>query len=199
MISPNPDFAGADDVSDESLMQGITDRFPSALSEFYSRHRGKLKSIVGSVVKEESDADDVLQETMLQIWREASRYSPTAGKPLSWVATIARRRAIDRVRRGECYRHIKERYANDVEQPPIRGATGMGDAVVQQDLRTFLNRQLQKLPTLQHQVVRLAFFNGLSHREIATQTGTPLGTVKTRLELGLQKLTQSMRPLVGKV
>ena len=76
-------------------MQAITDREQRALNELYSRYGGRLKSMIGTVVHEEGDADDVLQDIMLQIWREAGKYSPKAGKPLGWVVTLTRRRAID--------------------------------------------------------------------------------------------------------
>jgi RNA polymerase sigma-70 factor, ECF subfamily len=195
-----PSYSTAqDDPSDESLLQAITDRSPSAMAEFYLRYNSRLRSIVGSVVREEVDADDVLQDTMIQIWREAPKYSPEAGKPLGWVSTIARRRAIDRMRRGQSYRRIKERYASDMPQPDHGATRPTADDVERRDLRTFLNRQLLKLPAFQGQVVKLAFFNGLSHREIAAMTRTPLGTVKTRLELGLRKLTQAIRPLGERV
>src|SRR5688500_11628410 len=81
-------------VADERLMEKIRQREPGALSELYSRHAPMLRGMIGSVVCEESDADDVLQESFLQVWREAARYSAGAGKPLGWVVTIARRRAI---------------------------------------------------------------------------------------------------------
>lgn len=199
MISPNSDYAAASDVSDESLMQAITERNQPALTEFYSRFGGKLKSMIGNVVKEEGEADDVVQDTMIQIWREARKYSPKAGKPLGWIATIARRRAIDRIRRAQTYRRIKDSYAEQLHQPMYPGPKAVNDEIVRDDLRKFLNRQLRQLPALQSQVVKLAFFKGMSHREIATATRTPLGTVKTRLDLGLRKLTQAVRPLRGKI
>lgn len=199
MISPNPDYAAASDVSDELLMQAMTERRQTALTEFYSRHGGKLKSMIGSVVKEEGEADDVLQDIMIQIWREAGKYSAKAGKPLGWVATIARRRAIDRVRRGQTYRRIKDRYA-EMHQPGNNASPKpVTDEIARSDLRKFLHRHMRRLPAFQCQVVRLAFFKGMSHREIAAVTGTPLGTVKTRLELGLRKLTQAINPLRHKI
>jgi RNA polymerase sigma-70 factor (ECF subfamily) len=199
MISPNPDNAAASDVSDELLMQAITERRPSALTEFYSRHCGKLRSLVGCVVQEEGETDDVLQDIMIQVWREADKYSPEVGRPLGWVSTIARRRAIDRVRRGQTYRRIKDRYA-EVQRPDTNGSPkSVTDEIVRSDLRNFLNRQLRKLPAFQGQAVRLAFFKGMSHQEIAEVTHAPLGTVKTRLELGLRKLTQAMNPLRHKI
>ena len=199
MITPRIDPAAMSRVSDESLMQAITDREQRALNELYSRYGGRLKSMIGTVVHEEGEADDVLQDIMLQIWREAGKYSPKAGKPLGWVVTLARRRAIDRVRRRQAYCRAKDRYANELQN--LNGhSTRIGvDDISRSDLRKFLNQQLQRLPGYQRQAVRLAFFKGMSHREIAAATQTPLGTVKTRLELGLQKLTHAIKPMRHKI
>jgi RNA polymerase sigma-70 factor, ECF subfamily len=200
MIKPRFDFSEIGDASDESLMQAITDRRPSALNELYSRYGGRLKSMIGTVVHEEGDADDVLQDIMIQIWREARKYSPKAGKPLGWIVTLTRRRAIDRVRRRQAYGRAKDRYAEKIEQRINGHYTKPGsDEISRNDLKKFLNRQLRRLPAFQRQAVELAFFEGMSHREIAAATRTPLGTVKTRLELGLQKLTQAVKPLRHKI
>jgi RNA polymerase sigma-70 factor (ECF subfamily) len=151
------------------------------------------------VVHEESEADDVLQESFLQIWREASRYSPKAGKPLGWVITIARRRAIDRVRRRDCYRRAKQRFEDEVKPVANWNNKATASELSGLDLRRFLEQQLQALPQVQRQAVELAYFGGMSQREIAATTRTPLGTVKTRLQLGLRKLTQCVRPLRHKI
>jgi len=200
MIKPNSNYAGISRASDESLMEAITDRKQAALDELYSRHGGRLKSMIGNVVHEEGEADDVLQDIMIQIWREASRYSPKAGKPLSWVATLARRRAIDRLRRRQAYGRAKERYADlTPESSSHQGVQTTPEDLSRSDLRTFLDEQLQRLPSFQGEAVKLAFFKGMTHREISAATHTPLGTVKTRLELGLQKLTQALKPLREKI
>jgi RNA polymerase sigma-70 factor (ECF subfamily) len=197
-----PQFDGADGavLCDEMLMHEITQRRQQALKELYSRYSRSLRALIGSVVHEESEADDVLQESFLQIWREAHHYSPKAGKPLGWVITIARRRAIDRVRRRDSYRRAKQRFEDEVKpqaQTPRLGGTEA--EVLQSDLRRFLGRQMESLPPVQREAVELAYFRGLSQREIAATTNTPLGTVKTRLQLGLRKLTQCMRPLRSKI
>src|SRR5436189_4220090 len=195
--------AGGPDVSivgDETLMEKITQRQQTALSELYSRYSRSLRALIGSVVHEESEADDVLQESFLQIWREAHHYSPKAGKPLGWVITIARRRAIDRVRRRDSYRRAKQRFEDEIKPQAQTVRSGGTEAeVTQSDLRRFLGKQLQTLPPVQREAVELAYFRGLSQREIAATTNTPLGTVKTRLQLGLRKLTQCMRPLRSKI
>jgi RNA polymerase sigma-70 factor (ECF subfamily) len=200
MIKPGLQYAPLADASDESLMSGITRRHQPALNELHRRYGTRLKSVIGNVVHEEADADDVLQEIMIQIWKEADHYSPKAGKPLGWVVTLARRRAIDRVRRRQAYCRAKDRFTEQLEVPSHGYRSVSGDEeVTRTDMKAFLERQLRRLPTYQREAIRLSFFNGLSHREIATKTRTPLGTVKTRLELGLQKLTQSMRPLRQKI
>jgi RNA polymerase sigma-70 factor (ECF subfamily) len=197
-----PQFDGAEGsvLCDEMLMYEITQRRQQALKELYSRYARSLRALIGSVVHEESEADDVLQESFLQIWREAHHYSPKAGKPLGWVITIARRRAIDRVRRRDSYRRAKQRFEDEIKpqaQTPRNGGTEA--EVSQSDLRRFLGRQMESLPPVQREAVELAYFRGLSQREIAATTHTPLGTVKTRLQLGLRKLTQCMRPLRSKI
>jgi RNA polymerase sigma-70 factor (ECF subfamily) len=197
---PSLDGADGSFLCDEMLMQEITQRRQQALKELYSRYARSLRALIGSVVHEESEADDVLQESFLQIWREAHHYSPKAGKPLGWVITIARRRAIDRVRRRDSYRRAKQRFEDETKpqtQPVRTSATNR--EVSQSDLRQFLGRQMKTLPKVQREAVELAYFRGLSQREIAATTNTPLGTVKTRLQLGLRKLSQCIRPMRNKI
>ncbi len=199
-IIPQLDGADGSFICDETLMQEITARRQPALKELYSRYARSLRALIGSVVHEESEADDVLQESFLQIWREAHNYSPKAGKPLGWVITIARRRAIDRVRRRDSYRRAKQRFEEETkpEVPALRSGK-TETAVSRSDLRRFLDQQMETLPPVQREAVELAYFSGLSQREIAATTNTPLGTVKTRLQLGLRKLTQCIRPLRHKI
>ena len=109
MIRPLIKTDGLSAASDEALMKAITRRKQSALEELYGRYGKTLKAVITHVVHEEAEADDVLQEIFLQIWREASNYSPHAGKPLGWVVTLARRRAIDRLRRRQAYCRAKDR------------------------------------------------------------------------------------------
>src|ERR1700736_1497005 len=201
MLNPTLQYTNGATVSDEALMEAITAQRPEALNEFYSRHGGRLKSVIGNVVHEEGDADDVLQDILLQIWHEADHYSPKAGKLLGWVVTLARRRAIDRLRRKQAYCRAKESYQEHLNKQPAMApeSNSYTDDISRSDLRHFLHRRLNVLPHHQREALELAFFAGMSHREIAAVTRAPLGTVKTRLELGLQKLTQSLKPLRHKI
>ena len=180
-------------------MKAVSHRRHEALAELFDRHGKRLRATIDGVVHEEGDADDVLQEIFLQIWDEAGRYSPKAGKPLGWMVTIARRRAIDRLRRRQAYSRVRERYQTRVTQEVSNSSRYADEVFMLNDLRRFLRQCMRVLPRLQREAVELAFFKGLSHREIAAATHAPLGTVKTRLELGLQKLTHAVRPLRHKV
>src|ERR1700730_15996913 len=137
-ILPKLDGADASFICDEMLMQEIIQRRQQALKELYSRYARSLRALIGSVVHEESEADDVLQESFLQIWREAHHYSPKAGKPLGWVITIARRRAIDRVRRRDSYRRAKQRFEDEIKpQAQTIRSNGTEAEIAQSDLRRF--------------------------------------------------------------
>src|SRR6476620_1565835 len=154
MIQPLVDTAGLASATDEALMKAITNRRQTALRELYDRYGKTVKAVVVRVVHEEAEADDVLQEIFLQIWREASNYSPYAGKPLGWVVTLARRRAIDRLRRRQAYCRAKDRFETHVERQPDSWVHNrIDDDLVQSDLRRFLERQMNLLPSYQREVI----------------------------------------------
>ncbi len=201
MITPTIDSSQlCDGPTDESLMQRIADRQQLAIGALFERHRKTLKKIIYQVLQDEVEAEDVLQESILQIWREAKSYSAALGKPLGWIVTIARRRAIDRVRRRAAYSRAKDRFEVYVETEPrswLQSFTTDDNGAT--DIRHYLEREMNRLPEYQSEALKLSFFGGLSHREIAALTRTPLGTVKTRLELGLRKLSTSVRAQRSKV
>src|SRR5438094_10660333 len=119
-------------------MKDIARRHHGALSALYGRHRQRLKAMIDSVVHEETETDDVLQESLLQIWNEADHYSPKAGKPLGWMVTIARRRAIDRLRRRQAYSRVRERYQKRVIQQEPDSPREAADVLVLSGLRRCL-------------------------------------------------------------
>jgi len=199
MIGSTLDQPGASSTPDEALMKAVSRGRQAALAELYDRYGKRLRATIDGVVHEGAEADDVLQEIFIQIWDEAGRYSPKAGKPLGWMVTIARRRAIDRLRRRQAYSRVRERYQKRVVHEAPNSPRQTDGVFVLNDLRHFLKEYMRVLPRLQREALELAFFKGLSHREIAAATHAPLGTVKTRLELGLQKLTHALRPLRHKV
>jgi RNA polymerase sigma-70 factor (ECF subfamily) len=187
-------------IEDAALMRAIADRDPDALAALYDRYSGILKALVIRVIHDEAEADDLLQEIFMQIWRQAKNYSQKKGQALGWIVTLTRRRAIDRLRKRQAYHRVTERLEQETEhQPDAWVHNRIDDDILQDDLRQFLRRRIEALPLLQRQAIDLAFFKGMSQREIAIHTGTPLGTIKTRLELGLRKLYDSVRGLRDKI
>src|SRR6201990_3024632 len=120
MIGSNLNESYLSSTPDEALMTAVSHRRHDALAELYDRHGKRLRATIDGVVHEEAEADDVLQEIFIQIWEEAGRYSPKAGKPLGWMVTIALRRAIDRLRRRQAYSRARERYEQRVAQDSPR-------------------------------------------------------------------------------
>ena len=182
--------------SDLDLMQAIQGEDPDALAQLYDRYNGILKALILRVVHNEAEADDLLQEIFMEIWNQAKNFSAQKGKPLGWMVTLARRRAIDGLRKKQAYVRAEERLQNETEQQPdawVHNATE--EAIVLSDTRVLIRKVISGLPPAQQQAIDLAFFRGMSQREIAAKTNTPLGTVKTRLELGLKKIYDGLKEL----
>jgi RNA polymerase sigma-70 factor (ECF subfamily) len=174
--------------SDFELMKGIQAGDADALSQLYDRYNGILKALILRVIHNEAEADDLLQEIFMEIWNQ--------GKPLGWMVTLARRRAIDGLRKKQAYARAEERLQNETEQQPdawVHNATE--EEIVLGDTRVLIRKVISSLPPAQQQAIDLAFFRGMSQREIAAKTNTPLGTVKTRLELGLKKIYDGLKDL----
>jgi RNA polymerase sigma-70 factor (ECF subfamily) len=182
--------------SDFELMKGIQARDADALSQLYDRYNGILKALILRVIHNEAEADDLLQEIFMEIWNQAKNFSEEKGKPLGWMVTLARRRAIDGLRKKQAYARAEERLQNETEQQPeawVHNTTE--EEIVLSDTRVLVRKVIMSLPPAQEQAIELAFFKGMSQREIAAKTNTPLGTVKTRLELGLKKIYEGLKDL----
>ncbi len=179
---------------DETLMDELVQHDSRALEELYQRHRPVLRGVVLRVVNDELDADDVLQEVFMQLWTRAEDYSPAKGKPLGWLITLARRRAIDRLRQRAAYRRATDRFELELQRPSRGVSDGqtVETAAYQGDLRELVQAAMGRLPPKQKIVVERAYLDGMSHREIAASMRLPLGTVKTRIELGLRRMAGMM-------
>src|SRR6266542_136494 len=182
--------------SDLELMKAIQAEDPDALAQLYDRYNGILKALILRVIHNEAEADDLLQEIFMEIWNQAKNFSSQKGKPLGWMVTLARRRAIDGLRKKQAYARAEERLQNETEQQPdawVHNATE--EEIVLSDTRDLSRKVISSLPQPQQQAIDLAFFKGMSQREIAAKTNTPLGTVKTRLELGRKKIYDGLKEL----
>lgn len=178
--------------TDEDLMAAIQQRDGEALKVLVQRYRKLLKCAILRTVHDDAAAEDVLQECLLDLWRHTDHYSAAKGKPLAWLMTLCRRRAIDYLRRSMAYCRAKERMEESMKET-VSFTQDCSVDCEQADIGRVLSQHLSLLPPAQQEVIRLAFLKGMSQREVANATHTPLGTVKTRLELGLKKLRQVFR------
>jgi len=188
----------ASEVTDEQLMARIKGRDEAALAAMYHRHTPILRTVISRVVHNESDVDDLLQEVFLELWNRAASYDEAKGKVLGWLVTLARRRAIDRVRRRQAYARAEERLRLETEnEPQLARFHGVEDDVEASDRAEVFQRLLGALPEAQREALQMAYYRGLSQREIAAKTGIPLGTIKTRLELAVRKVRAAILSLGG--
>lgn len=188
---PAAAVAALRDLGDAELIRRVADRRQDALGALYDRYAPLLLALTRRIVGDAADAEEVVQETLLQVWAQASRYDSRRSSVATWMVLLARSRAIDRLRS----RRVRERAvdaAGDETQGVHTSPEGPA-AVWYEERRARVSSALAELPQEQRHVLELAFFGGLSQREIAETTGIPLGTVKTRTQLALRKLRQSLR------
>jgi len=187
---------GPSEQSDFELMQAIQAGEADALSQLYDRYSGILKALILRVIHNDAEADDLLQEIFMEIWSQAKNFRAQKGKPLGWMVTLARRRAIDGLRKKQAYARAGERLQLETEQQPDAWIQNITEEQISGgDTRDIVRKVINSLPPAQQQAIELAFFQGMSQREIAAATATPLGTVKTRLELGLKKIYEGLKEL----
>jgi len=169
----------------------------SALAAFFDRWHEVVSAMVARILRDADDADDVVEEAFWQVWRQAPRYEAGRGSVQTWLLTIARTRALDRLRAMR--RRREESLEDDAASADARAAgtntpTPDDPAVGAEhsERMALVRTALQRLPAEQRSALELAYYDGLSQSEIAEQTGQPLGTVKTRVRMALQKLRQAL-------
>ncbi len=187
-VPPSASQLAPGEATDEQLMQRIQAGDEDALVLLQRRHQPLLRTIAGRMINNDSDVDDLVQEIMLAVWHHAASYDAEKGKALGWIVTLARRRTIDRIRRKTAYARAQERYRLETFTDHDGGHRGADEEAAQSDTAGAVAKLIAQLPEAQRQAVHLTYFRGLSQRQIAAETGIPLGTIKTRLELAMRKL-----------
>lgn len=172
-------------LADRELLTRISSRDTSALKALYDACAPKAMAIAQRLLRNRAEAEDVVQETFVEVWKRAGQYDERRGNVVSWVCTIARTRSIDRLRSlGSAARAADSAAAevkDDVAPAPLELAEARRD-------RERVTAAMATLPPEQRRALELAYFDGLTQREIAERTGDPLGTVKTRVRLAMLKL-----------
>lgn len=183
------DYAG---LADETLLRLIANgRSSGALGELYNRYSRVVFSVAYHATSSQEIAEEITQDTFLRAWQHAGSFDPQTGKTLTWLTSIARHRAIDLYRRRQARPEAHSTSLEDIADFELTDGDQNTEASVeilqhQQQVR----RALAGLPEEQRQAIALAYFYGLTQEEIASRLNQPLGTVKTRIRLGMQKLRQ---------
>jgi RNA polymerase sigma-70 factor (ECF subfamily) len=178
-------------LAEDSWLVGQTaagDR--DAFARLYDRHAALVLGLLTRMLADRGTAEEILQETFLQVWQQARRFRPELGRPRAWILMMARSRALDRLRsQGARARREDAVY----RESSAVAAEPAGPAVLESsERRRSVRAALETLPAEQRQALELAFFEGLTHTQIAARLETPLGTVKSRILLGMGKLRQSL-------
>ncbi|RDH87052.1 MAG: RNA polymerase subunit sigma [endosymbiont of Escarpia spicata] len=175
----------------KALLAACTLKDRRAFAQLYEMTSAKLYGVILRILVRDTWAQDCLQEAYIKIWNSADSYRPYLAAPTTWMATIARNQALDllRRRRREVQMAEPEKLleASDSKMMPL-------ERLQQSDEGRRLNDCLEQIKSQQRQVIALAYFKGLTHEELASQTGTPLGTVKTWMRRGLEQLKRCLEP-----
>jgi RNA polymerase sigma-70 factor, ECF subfamily len=170
------------------LLARVADGDRDAFDQFYDATADLVFGIARRVVVDRDLAAEIAQEVFLEVWRKAGGYERTRGSAKTWVAVMAKRRAIDAVRSTRATRDRDQKHRDGVADP----GDPVGDTVVDHEERARVSNALGSLTDLQREALDLAFFGGLTHREVAQRLDVPLGTVKTRIRDGLSRLASEM-------
>ncbi|MFM2178816.1 MAG: hypothetical protein RL015_2914 [Verrucomicrobiota bacterium] len=173
---------------DMRLIQRITERDSAAYHAFYSKYSGLIFATISNVLNDHHDTEDVMQEVMVQLWNKAHLYEPRKGKPLTWLTTMARNRAIDRIRSKQRRSRLNDDF--EVESRGVQpefDESGL-EILESKERDSILMRAVNKLNPDQREAIQLAYLTGLTQAEVAERLCEPLGTVKARIRRGVNRL-----------
>jgi len=171
-------------LSDEALVALAARSEQSALAELYDRYGRPAYGLALCVLRDESLAEDAVQDAFLTVWRTAARFVPEKGKASTWILTLVHRRAVDVVRREQ------RRRADSLEQAPEPGAGGADEEAWLRLQRERVQAALKQLPDQQREALELAYYGGFTQSELAERLGQPIGTIKSRMFAGLSRLRE---------
>jgi RNA polymerase sigma-70 factor (ECF subfamily) len=182
---------GAVSPPDFELIARIRGGDETAVTAVYDRHAAPLLALAYRILGDRADAEDVVLEALARVWREAERFDAARGSLRAWLTVMVRSRALDLIRA----RRRSERLTADAARGNPEAAVVLGDPAEEDERRGRVLAALAELPAPQREAIELAYYGGLSQSEIAERLGAPLGTVKTRIRDGMQKLRVSLKPL----
>ncbi len=178
-----------DDENDARLLRGIANGDRECFQQLHDRYDGLLFTTIQKVLNDRQDAEEVLQETFFNLWRKAGLYVPGRGRPVTWLASLARNRAIDRLRSKQRRARLRDALQTDetaasISEAPVDGPS----AAARRDECRAVRQAVVELTPVQREAIEMSYFHGLSQQEIADKLGEPVGTVKARIRRGIRRL-----------
>jgi RNA polymerase sigma-70 factor (ECF subfamily) len=177
----------ADSTTAVHLIQRVGNQDREAFSQLYERFSTLVFTLAMRMLRARFDAEDLLQEVFVQVWRQAQNYSAERGSPEAWIVNIARSRAIDKIR---SIRRMEKSFVLTDDPARAESSDNVESSAAESETRLTMNSALANLPETQRRVLELAYFDGLTQTEIAQRLAEPLGTVKTRMRSGIQRLRE---------
>jgi RNA polymerase sigma-70 factor (ECF subfamily) len=180
-VPSESDFDLMSETPAHALLRRLAAGDHKALGEFYDLYAGLANGLALRILRDTSEAEDVVQEAFVQVWRQAARYDARRGSPQAWLCTIARTRALDRLRRRIARRE-------DATEPPPTGTLPRTEEALA------VRKALDTLSAEQRRALELAYYDGLTQTEIAAALNEPLGTIKTRIRTAMIRLREALGP-----
>ena len=179
--------------SDRTLIQQIGAGDQRAFGLLYDRYKTLVFSLAVKITGNNETAEDIALDVFTQIWKNAKKYHPEKGSVKGWIASFARYRSIDTLRRHKVRSDINRPQWSDIQLETLPADDNTGEALELAETRKKVSNAIAKLPENQQEVLAMAYYKGYTHRQIAEALNEPLGTIKTRIRLGLQKLRQMFK------
>jgi RNA polymerase sigma factor (sigma-70 family) len=191
--------ADALDQPDEELVRAVVAGAQSALSALYDRYGRRSYSLARRICGDDNLAEDVVQEVFLAFWREPRRFDPDRGSFGTWILTLVHHKSVDTVRRESSIRRRTVAVVDEGQEWTAPPGPGADHGALQAMEAGQVRDALSGLPAEQREALALAYFGGYSQREVATLTGVPLGTVKSRMFSGMRRLRGALGPVLGEI
>jgi RNA polymerase sigma-70 factor (ECF subfamily) len=185
----------AQEQADQEMMRRLVTGDEAAFASFYRRFAPGLFSMIYEILQDQKEAEDVLQEAFVQMWKKASTYDPNRSGLFTWAVMISRNKAIDRIRARQRRARTIEAATVETEAAGPKYAEQANELLGHGEERTRIRRALSSLPDAQRDAIDLAFFRGLTQLEISSKLGAPLGTIKARIRRGLLALRDVLEPV----